>query len=457
MKPWFVLIAVPILFVSVAHATIFGNVRGIIHDPSHRPVQGAQVTISSRTSGWTQTAESDAEGTFEFSAVPVGEYTLVVKAEGFASTEELITVASGSAQILHFQLKLAALPPKIEVSATPEIINTESSTTQTLVTRNQIERTPGADRTNSLAMITDYVPGAYVVHDQLHVRGGHQVTWEVDGVPVPNTNIASNVGPQFDPKDVDSMELKRGGLSAEYGDRTYGVFNVIPRTGFEYNNQGELIAGYGSFHQTNDQISFGSHTERFAYYGSVNADRSDLGLETPSSAVIHDQVSGVGGFGSLIYNATPRDQLRLVASLRKDHYQIPNTPEQQGLGIRDLDRERDAFANFSWVRTLGPGKLLTVSPFYHFNRANLVGGAGDTPLITDHNRASNYLGGLVTLDVVSGRHNTQIGAEAFAQHDTTFFLFKRRTEAVSRSASESRPGAALKAHFSKTKSSSRLG
>jgi Carboxypeptidase regulatory-like domain len=140
MKPWFVLIAVPILFVSVAHATIFGNVRGIIHDPSHRPVQGAQVTISSRTSGWTQTAESDAEGTFEFSAVPVGEYTLVVRAEGFASTEELITVASGSAQILHFQLKLAALPQKIEVSATPEIINTESSTTQTLVRRNQIER-----------------------------------------------------------------------------------------------------------------------------------------------------------------------------------------------------------------------------------------------------------------------------------------------------------------------------
>ena len=42
-----------------------------------------------------------------------------------------------------------------------------------------------------------------MVHDQLHVRGGHQVTWAIDGVPVPNTNIASNVGPQFDPKDID--------------------------------------------------------------------------------------------------------------------------------------------------------------------------------------------------------------------------------------------------------------
>jgi hypothetical protein len=30
-------------------------------------------------------------------------------------------------------------------------------------------------------MITDYVPGSYVTHDQLHIRGGHQTGWLVDG------------------------------------------------------------------------------------------------------------------------------------------------------------------------------------------------------------------------------------------------------------------------------------
>ena len=49
----------------------------------------------------------------------------------------------------------------------------------------------------------------------------------IDGVPVPNTNIATNVGPQFDPKDIDYMEVQRGSFSADAGDRTYGVFNVI--------------------------------------------------------------------------------------------------------------------------------------------------------------------------------------------------------------------------------------
>ena len=100
-----------------------------------------------------------------------------------------------------------------------------------------------------------------MVHDQLHIRGGHQISWLVDGVPVPNTNIASSVGPQFDPKDIDTIEIQRGGYSAEFGDRTYGVFNVVPRSGFERNRDAELIGNYGSFHETNDQFSLGDHSE----------------------------------------------------------------------------------------------------------------------------------------------------------------------------------------------------
>ena len=182
-------------------------------------------------------------------------------------------------------------------------------------------------------MITDYTPGAYMVHDQLHIRGGHQVSWLLDGVPVPNTNIASNVGPQFDPKDVDYLEVQRGGYNAEYGDRTYGVFNVVTRSGFERDRQGELVLGYGSYNNTDNQISFGDHTDRFAWLGSFSGYRTDLGLETPTVEVLHDLAAGLGGYGSLIFNKSPNDQLRLVTSVRGDHYQVPNSPDQQAAGI----------------------------------------------------------------------------------------------------------------------------
>jgi hypothetical protein len=127
-----------------------------------------------------------------------------------------VTVVSNSAPLLQFQLDLAPMAQSVEVVDHPELIGSDSPTPVTLINRQEIEQTPGADRTNSMTMITDYVPGAYMIHDQLHVRGGHQVTWLLDGVPIPNTNIASNVGPQFDPKDIDYLEVQRQ-LFAEYG------------------------------------------------------------------------------------------------------------------------------------------------------------------------------------------------------------------------------------------------
>ncbi|MDP4206776.1 MAG: efflux RND transporter permease subunit, partial [Bacteroidota bacterium] len=50
--------------------------------------------------------------------------------------------------------------------------------------------------------------------------------------------------------DVDYLETQRGGYSAELGDRMFGVFNLVPRSGFERNNDAELTLGYGSFNET---------------------------------------------------------------------------------------------------------------------------------------------------------------------------------------------------------------
>ena len=257
-------------------------------------------------------------------------------------------------------------------------MNPEQMTPSTIVSRNEIDTTPGADLTNSMTAITNFVPGSWMTHDQLHVRGGHQVSWAIDGVPIPNTNIASNIGPQIDPKDIDYVEAQRGGYASAFGDRTYGVFNVVPRTGFERNSEGELFTTFGTFHQTNDQINYGSHTERFAYFASVDGNRSDYGLETPGPAVLHDRVWGPGGrMATLIYNRDVNNQFRFVTTLRRDEYQIPNDPAD--IPTNDVERERDAVASFSWVHTFQPGLLLTASPFYHYNRANYDGDPHDIP------------------------------------------------------------------------------
>ena len=414
-----------LLLAMSASASIFGAVHGLIHDPQHRPVEGAKVTLHSTTSEWLQTTNSDNAGEFDFENVPVGEYKVTVEAPGFAVEEQKLVLTSGRDAKPHFSLAVAKTAVTVEVQDVAPLVNPESSTSTNLVSRDAINRTPGADATNSLSMITNYTPGAYMVHDQLHIRGGHQVSWLLDGVPVPNTNIASNVGPQFDPKDIDYLEVQRGGYNAEYGDRTYGVFNVVTRSGFERDREGELVLGYGSYNATNPEISFGDHSDRFAWYGSLSGYRTDLGLETPSAENLHNQAAGLGGFGSIIFNKSPNDQLRLVTSIRGDHYQVPNDPDLQAQGFRDVENERDAFANFSWLHTIGSGVVLTVSPFFHFNRAHYIGdytGVPDSTVsIPQDDRGSNYIGGVVSTAYTRGRHNARFGAQVFGQRDNQLF------------------------------------
>lgn len=408
-----------------ALATIFGTVRGIAHDPQHRPIADATVTLKTKTSDYKQTMQTDAEGGFHFDAVPLGEYSVMVSQAGFVTQEQSVTVLSGSAPILHFELRLPTQAQSVTVSADSAPAQTESVTPTTLVDQLEIQQTPGATRSNSLAMITDYVPGAYFTHDQLHVRGGHQVSWLIDGVAIPNTNIASNLGPQIDPKDIDAVEMQRGSYAADFGDRTYGVFDVLPRTGFERNNEAELTLSAGNFYQTDDQINFGGHTNKFAYYASANGNRTNLGLQTPTSTVLHDAASGYGGFVSLMYNADSEDQLRLVAQARRDSYQVPFDPNNPlnspGATLRDINRENDSFVAFSWVRTFSPGLVLTVSPFFHYNSADYASDPNDFPSATTQNRSSKYEGGQGTVSWIKGPNNARAGFYSFAQQDEQFF------------------------------------
>ncbi|MBZ5591268.1 MAG: TonB-dependent receptor [Acidobacteriia bacterium] len=401
----------------VARAAVFGSVRGVVHDPDHRPVPAAQVILKSSSSDYSRTLETGGDGTFEATSVPVGAYEVMVTRDGFSPSAQGVVVVSGSAPVLHFQLAIGATQQVVNVEEGALAVNPEWMTPTTMVSREEIQNTPGADLSNSLNMITDYVPGAWVTHDQLHVRGGHQVTWAIDGIPIPNTNIASNVGPQIDPKDIDYLEMQRGGYSSEYGDRTYGVFNAVPRTGFERNNEGEFFSTFGAFHQTNDQVNFGSHTEKFAYFASVDGNRSDYGLETPGPDVLHDRVWGMGGMATLIYNRDARNQFRFVTSLRRDDYRIPNDSDAQAQGIRDVERERDAVVNFSWAHTFQPGLLLTVSPFYHDNQANYDGSPNDAPVATTQRHGSQYAGAQISVAAVTGKHNARAGLYAFGQRD----------------------------------------
>jgi len=428
---FFILVAAYMLLGPAASfATIFGSVHGVVHDPQHRPIQNAMVMLKSKSSDWNKSVTTSADGQFEFSSVPIGNYTATVASRGFQQTRQDVIVQSDTSPVLHFELAVAGVKETVAVSEIPVEAITQSVTPTTTLSRLDIQQTPGADRTNSLAMITDYVPAAYVTHDMLHMRGGHQVEWLIDGVPIPNTNIATNLGPQIDPKDIDYLEIQRGSYDADYGDRTYGIFNIVPRTGFERYRECDLVISFGSFYQTNDQISCGGHTQRFAYYASLNGNRSNYGLQTPIEQVVNDASNGFGGFASFIFNPDPKNQFRVVTSLRRDYFQIPIDPDPNSItnqyypsyGLHDSETEPDGYVTFSWVHTFNPNTLITVSPFYHYNGADYNGGPNDYPVISTVKQNANYVGAQSAVSANFWKNDVQAGVYGFYQHQYNYFF-----------------------------------
>ena len=410
-------------------ANVFATVHGVVHDPQHRPIAGASVTLKAADSDFVLHAITDSQGSFELEQTPIGVYTLTVTAPGFSTDTESLTVSSGTNPVLHIPLSVGAAAESVVVEGAPSASDTV--TPATLITRQMIDQTPGASRTTGMEMITDYVPGAYMTHDMLHMRGGHQTSWLIDGVQIPNTKIASNVGPQIDPKDIDSLETQRGSYAADVGDRTYGVFNVLPRNGFEYSRQGEMLFYAGDLYTGELQYSLGDHTEKTAWYTSFTGSRSNYGLATPVTNIYHDTTNSQSAFVSVIRNQTPKDQVRLDAQYRQDSFQIPYDPNGNdyectsgyycSTGLRDGQTERDQFTIANWVHTFSPTALVSVAPFYHFNQSDYNSLPTDKPVATTWDQNSNYAGTQVDARFDKGWNSFSGGLYSFYQRENDLF------------------------------------
>src|SRR5665213_1004650 len=90
-----------LLSTAAARASVFSQVQGVVHDPQHRPVSGAHIALAAAHSAFTQSTESNAEGTFSFSNIPLGDYIVTIAHAGFETLKQTLTVHSDASPILH--------------------------------------------------------------------------------------------------------------------------------------------------------------------------------------------------------------------------------------------------------------------------------------------------------------------------------------------------------------------
>ena len=259
--------------------------EGRVADPQGGAVVGAVVSLNG--GGGSQTARTGVDGTFLFSAVTAGAYTLQAEAPGFQAASRELTVgtdamrADVTLQIAGVTETLVVAAPKLEEEL-PQEIERVGARVQT-ITSAQIENGGYDDVSQALQAL---VPGLFVtpkagpfdyVAASLQGSRLNEILWLVDGVRISNRLYNGTTPLDTLPAHmVERIEVIEGGQGLFYGTQAVGgVINVVTK-GFSEDRDGRVQAGFDNNDGKHisafvrDTVGTG---HRFVFYGS--SDRAD--------------------------------------------------------------------------------------------------------------------------------------------------------------------------------------
>ncbi len=136
-------------------AQVSGRISGSVTDSSGAVVPGAEVTLAMPGSAKPiMSAQTTAEGLFNFSGVAPGSYDLAVTSGGFTSynLRGLKVDPARETTLPAIALTLASISQSVEISASAQSLQTANAEISTTVTNQQVRRLPILDR-NPLDLI----------------------------------------------------------------------------------------------------------------------------------------------------------------------------------------------------------------------------------------------------------------------------------------------------------------
>ena len=126
----------------MAQSLVSGDLTGTVTDPSGAVVSGATVTAKSDANGSTRTTTTSASGTYRFSLLSPGSYTVTVTAQGFSKTESTTQVNVGQAAIADMKMAIGANAQTVEVTSAAPLVSADNADLSTNFDQNVIQNAP---------------------------------------------------------------------------------------------------------------------------------------------------------------------------------------------------------------------------------------------------------------------------------------------------------------------------
>jgi hypothetical protein len=240
LSVFFVLMAVVSLWAQTATT---GNISGVVTDPSAAVIAGVPVTLKNLDTGSSSSTTTNEQGSFGFSLLQPGHYSVTTNAAGFQAITRNVTVALGTSSTANLQLSLSSQTEAVEVSDAITGVQTEDANLETNFNAQQIAVLPNPG--NDLSAVALTAPGVVMNTTGGSIFGGGN--YEFFGLPS-NSNVftydgANDNDPYFNINnsgatnltlglnDVQETSVVTNGYSGQFGGLAGANINYVSKSG----------------------------------------------------------------------------------------------------------------------------------------------------------------------------------------------------------------------------------
>ena len=234
----FVLFAAPF---ALAQISTEGGVRGSVKDAQGGALPGVSLTATSPDAPAPFAAVSDGEGTYRFTSLPPGDYTITAELSGFAKLVRTdVQVRAGRNIALDLAMKVGGLEETVQVTADSPLLEVQKATTSVNID-GELQRVLPLTSRKQFADFLEVTPG--IVARAGDATGGGQIYFlrggelenhviQMDGADMgsfrqnrPDRLLTINTDTVAD------VQVKTGGVDASSPLGSGAVINVATKTG----------------------------------------------------------------------------------------------------------------------------------------------------------------------------------------------------------------------------------
>ena len=236
------------LFTSAAFAQLTtADILGTVTDATGAVVPNAAVTLTNTGTNQVRTVQSNGSGEYSFNLLPVGTYTVSIKATGFEAAKTTVSVEAGDRARNDVHLQTGSENTVVEVTSTTPLLQADNATVSSTVTAKAVQDLPLNGR--NFVQLVALVPGANEGAGNslssggrpddrrtnaagLSVNGQDEVlnNWVVDGID-DNERVIGSIGVKPSIEGIQEITVETNSYAPEAGRTAGGVINIVTKSG----------------------------------------------------------------------------------------------------------------------------------------------------------------------------------------------------------------------------------